>query len=152
VYDGTTRNHGLWNTTPGAIALSTNMDTTGLTAIHEFGHAASEAAAWIWDLYNDGASGAFDVNKKFRTNATDPVPANFATFLGSNYTADANRDGLGYDAAWRSFHPALRVTNRPNLMDNYWLAVGGRVLECRLDTLTFDWLLRRIRVKANRPE
>jgi hypothetical protein len=151
-YDGTTRGLGLWASTPGAIALSTSMDTTGLTAIHEFGHAASDASAWVWDLYNDGTSGVFDVNKKFRANATDTVPANFATFLGSTYTVDVSRDSLGYDAAWRSFHPALRVTNRPNLMDNYWLAASGGTLQCRFDNLTFDWLARRIRVKANRPE
>jgi hypothetical protein len=152
VLDGTARVHGLWAATPGTIALSTNMDTTGLTAIHEFSHAASESATWVWDLYTDPGSGAVDINKKFRAAATDPVPANFGTFLGTTYAADSMRDSLGYDAAWMSFHPALRVTNRPNLMDNYWLAPGGHTLECRLDNLTYDWLSRRIRVKANRPE
>lgn len=152
-YDGTNRGHGLRASVAGAIALSTNMDTTGLTAIHEFGHAASEANnGWVWDLYNDGIPSTFTVNKKMRAQATDAVPANFATAFGSTYTADANRDGLGYDATWRSFHPTLRVTNRPNLMDNYWQAGAGNEQRCRFDVLTFDWLLRRIRTKANRPD
>ena len=152
-YDGTNRGHGLRAETAGAIALSTNMDTTGLTAIHEFGHAASEAAnGWIWDLYNDGIPSSFTVNKKMRALASDPVPTNFAMAFGTTYTADASRDGLGYDSTWVSFHPSLQVTNRPNLMDNYWQAGLGNVLQCRFDTLTFDWLLRRIQTKANRPE
>jgi hypothetical protein len=151
-YDGTNRGHGLRPRRPGVIALSTNMDTTGLTAIHEWGHAASEASAWVWDLYVDAGSGTFDVNKKFRTLATDAVPANFATVDTTTYAADASRDSLGYPADWRSYQPALRVANRPNLMDNYWQAAAGGVLQCRFDPLTFDWLLRRTRAKANRPE
>jgi len=102
VLDGTTRVHGLWAATPGTIAVSTNMNTTGLTAIHEFGHAASESATWVWDLYVDPGSGAVDINKKFRAASTDPVPANFGTFLGTTYAADASRDSLGYAAAWMS--------------------------------------------------
>jgi len=151
-YDGSNRGHGLRANRPGVIALSTNMDTTGLTAIHEFGHASSEAGAWIWDLYTDGTSGVFDINKKFRAVATDPVPTNFATVDTTTYTADSARDSLGYPADWLSFHSTLQVTNRPNLMDNYWSAASGGTLQCRFDNLTFDWLLRRIRTKANRPE
>jgi hypothetical protein len=151
-YDGTNLGHSLRPRRPGVIAQSTNMDMTGLTAIHEWGHAASEANAWVWDLYVDGGSGMFDINKKWRALATDAVPANFATVDTTTYAADANRDSLGYPADWRSYHPALRVANRPNLMDNYWQAAAGGVLQCRFDPLTFDWLLRRTRAKANRPE
>jgi hypothetical protein len=151
-YDGTNRAHGLRAQIPGSIAQSTSMDTTGLTPIHEFGHAASDFDnGMVIDLYVDPTSTGFVVNKKMRALATDPVPANFATALGNTYTADASRDGIGYPATWTSFHPALQVTARPNLMDNYWTA-GANVLTCRLDGLTFDWMLRRVRAKANRPE
>jgi hypothetical protein len=37
-------------------------------------------------------------------------------------------------------------------MDNYWQAGAGNEQRCRFDVLTFDWLLRRIRTKANRPD
>ncbi|MBA3884382.1 MAG: hypothetical protein H0X67_01475 [Acidobacteria bacterium] len=37
---------------------------------------------------------------------------------GATFTSDTARDGLGYPNTWRSYHPALVDTARPNLMDN----------------------------------
>ena len=149
-YDGGGRQHGLFAQVPGGVALSTNMDKTGLTALHEFGHAASETSnGRVIDLYVDGSSGGFEINKKFRAKSTDPVPTNFSIFNTTQYTADQSRDGIGYEAASTSYHPSLIVSNRPNLMDNYWLA-GGNVLQCRLDTLTYDWCHQRLAAKVGR--
>ncbi len=151
-YDGTARDHGLYAQRPGCIAQSTTMDTSGLTAIHEFGHAASDQdRGMVIDLYIDDTRTGFVVNKKMRAADTDPVPANFGSMNTTTYAADAARDGIGYAAGWRSFHPALQVTNRPNMMDNYWLA-GANRLQCRLDGLTFDWFHRRLSAKVGRPE
>jgi hypothetical protein len=150
-YDGVTRRSGLYPRIPGSIALSTSMNTTGLTALHEFGHAASDFTnGMVIDLYVDGTSAGFVVNKKMRAASTDPVPANFATVDTTTYGADAARDTLGYPADWASYHPDLQVAGQPNLMDNYWMA--GSVLQCRLDGLTFDWYQRRLRAKADRAE
>jgi hypothetical protein len=151
-YDGTTHGSGLYALVPGSVALSTSMDTTGLTALHEFGHAASDFTnGMVIDLYVDATRSGFVVNKKMRTASTDPVPTNFAKVDTTTYTADAARDSIGYDTGWTSYHPSLQVANRPNLMDNYWTA-GSNVLQCRLDGLTFDWYRRRLREKTGRPE
>ena len=151
-YDGTTRRSGLYPRIPGSIALSTSMDITGLTALHEFAHAASDFSNGIvTDLYVDATRSGFVVNQKIRALTTDPVPANFAIVDTTTYAADSARDSIGYPADWVSYHPGLQVANRPNLMDNYWTA-GPNVLQCRLDGLTFDWFLRRLRAKIDRPE
>jgi hypothetical protein len=151
-YDGTARGHGVRAARPGCIAQSTHMDTTGLTALHEFGHAASdEANGMVVDLYVDDMRSGFVVNRKLRALATDAVPASFGSMNTTTYAADATRDGIGYEATWRSYHPALQVANRPNLMDNYWFA-GANRLQCRLDGLTFDWYRRRLSSKVSRPE
>lgn len=151
-YDGTTRKDGFYPRIPGSISLSTSMDMTGLTALHEFGHAGSDFSnGMVIDLYIDATSSGFVVNKKMRATATDPVPANFATVGTTTYAADSARDSIAYPADWVSYHPNLQVAGRPNLMDNYWTA-GSNVLQCRLDGLTFEWYRRRLRVKVDRPE
>ena len=123
-YDGTNRGHGVRPTRPGVIAMSTTMNTTGLTAIHEFGHAASEAQAWVWDLYVDAGSGSFDVNKKFRAQAADPVPANFATVDTTTYGADANRDSLNYPRHV-ALVPSHAARSEPSQPDGRLLAGGS---------------------------
>jgi hypothetical protein len=151
-YDGTTRRNGFYPRVPGSVAQSTSMNTTGLTALHEFGHAASDFAnGMVTDLYVDDIRSGFVVNQKARALSTDPVPANFATVDTTTYTADSARDSIGYPTDWVSYHPSLQVANRPNVMDNYWTA-GANVLQCRLDGLTFDWFVRRLRTKVDRPE
>lgn len=148
-YDGGNEVHGHFAQIPGSAAVPITMDTTGLTPIHEFGHAASDFNnGKVVDLYNDGSRTGLLINKKFRALNTAPVPVNFATFNGTNYQSDQNRDGLGYPAAWTSYHSRLRVLANPNLMDNYWLA--GVPQNCRLDNLTYDWFTERLRSKIFR--
>jgi hypothetical protein len=150
-YDGAAHVHGHFESTPGTAAISTSVDRTGLTVIHECGHAASDFNnGMVDDLYVDTIRTGLSINKKARALATDPVPANFATVDGTTYTADAARDGLGYDAGWRSYHPSLIDAAHPNMMDNYWLAAGGNPQVCRLDQLTYDWFVRRLNAKLNR--
>lgn len=148
-YDGTTRAHRRYTDIPGSAAVSTSMDTTGLTAIHEFGHAASDFGnGMVIDLYVDGTRAGFVVNKKVRAAATAAVPANFATYGGTSYQSDQSRDGIGYPSTWTSYHPVLQDSTRPNLMDNYWLAAQPQ--RCRLDGLTFNWFRDRLRAKILR--
>jgi hypothetical protein len=149
-YDGTSFTHRRYTTTPGSAAISTLMDQTGLTSIHEFCHAASDFNnGMVIDLYVDGTRTGLVVNKKLRVNATDAIPNSFGTYNGTSFDSDQNRDGLGYPSTWRSFHPAQLDTARPNLMDNYWLA-ATQVQACRLDGLTFEWFLDRLRTKILR--
>jgi hypothetical protein len=149
-YDGVTGTHRRFTDVPGSAAISTLMDTTGLTAIHEFGHAASDFNnGMVIDLYVDGTRSGFVVNKKMRAKATDSIPNNFATYGGTTFQSDQNRDGLGYPNTWTSFHPALVDTTRPNLMDNYWQAVS-QIQRCRIDGLTFNWFADRLRAKILR--
>ena len=149
-YDGGARTHGHFPSTPGSAALPLNMDQTGLTPFHEYGHAASDLNnGMVFDLYVDGVSG-FMVNKKARALSTDAIPANFASYNGTAYASDQNRDGIGYPAAWTSYHPALMDAAHPNLMDNYWMAAGGNPQVCRLDHLTYAWFTDRLRAKMNR--
>ena len=147
--DGTARTHGRFTDVPGSVALSTWMDQTGLTALHEFGHAASDFNnGRVWDLYVDPNTAGYVVNKRMRAMATNTIPANFGTYDGTTYASDQNRDGLGYPATWVSYHPQLIDATRPNLMDNYWSAAQPQ--QCRLDRLTFDWFVDRLRAKILR--
>jgi hypothetical protein len=149
-YDGVSRTHRRFTDIPGSAAISTLMDQSGLTAIHEFGHAASDFGnGMVIDLYVDGTRTGFVVNKKMRAQASDTIPANFATYGGTTFTSDAARDGLGYPNTWRSYHPTLVDAARPNLMDNYWLA-SSNVQACRLDGLTYQWFRDRLRAKILR--
>jgi hypothetical protein len=148
-YDGTARVHRRYTSVPGSAAMSTSLNQTGLTALHEFGHAASDFDnGMVVDLYVDDTRGGFVVNRKLRALPTNTIPANFGTYGGATFQSDQSRDGLGYPAAWRSYHAALQDATRPNLMDNYWLAAQPQ--RCRLDGLTFNWFRDRLRAKILR--
>jgi hypothetical protein len=149
IHDGIARTHGHFPSIPGSVALALDADQTGLTPLHEFGHAGSDFNnGKVADLYLDTVVG-FNVNKKVRALGT-PIPANFANYNGTNYLSDQNRDGLGYPATWTSYHSALIDATHPNLMDNYWLAAGGNPQVCRLDQLTYAWYSDRLRAKLRR--
>ncbi len=150
-FDGTARTHAHFPRVPGSAAVAVSVDTTGLTVIHEFGHAASDFNnGKVVDLYIDGSAGiGLEINKKFRAAVGDPVPPDFAIFNGTNFPADPARDGLGYPAGWRSYHPVPTDATRPNLMDNYWQAFDDPQL-CRFDQLTFAWFRDRLNAKLSR--
>jgi hypothetical protein len=149
-YDGTARTHRRHTSIPGSAAISTLMDQSGLTSIHEFGHAASDNVnGAVLDLYNDNWWTGFIVNKKRRANATDAIPAAFGTYDGTSYNSDQNRTTIGYPTTWRTYHAAPLDAARPNMMDNYWLA-PSQVQACRFDGLTFEWFLDRLRAKILR--
>jgi len=149
-YDGVARQHGRFSSIPGSCAIPVTEDTTAMTALHEFGHAASDFNnGRVVDLYVNGTAGGFMANKKFRAQATDPVPANFATYNGTNYNSDPNRDALGYPATWTSYHPQPIDATRPNLMDNFFLSFDTP-LRCRLDQLTYAWMRDRLLAKLGR--
>ena len=149
-YDGVSRTSGRYASVPGSAALST-VDDTNLTVLHEFCHAAGDLAnGMIWDLYNDVMPpGVFLFNKKARANPTDAIPPAFCTYGTppaapvATYNSDPKRDGLGYPAGWRSYHQKLLDAAEPNLMDSY-------TLSSRLDEVTFEWLLYRLRAKILR--
>ena len=149
-YDGVSRTHRRFASTPGSAALPISVNQTGLTAIHEFGHAGSDFnTGRVSDLYVDGGTVGFVVNKKARASSSDPIPANFATYNGTSYISDLNRDGIGYPGTWTSYHPELIDPTRPNMMDNYWNAFDDP-LRCRLDRLTYNWFSDRLRAKIFR--
>jgi hypothetical protein len=149
IYDGTARTHRRFTDVPGSAALSLLMRTDGLTAIHEFGHAASDFNnGMVIDLYVPGTRTGFVVNKKMRALTTDAVPAGFATYGPTAFQSDQDRDGLGYPSTWASYHPALVDATRPNMMDDYWQAAEPQ--RCRLDGLTFSWFRDRLRSKILR--
>jgi hypothetical protein len=149
-YGGNVREHRHFPSVPGSAALSVGVDRAGLTPLHEFGHAAADFdSGRVVDLYVDGAPGPIVVNKKFRLQSTDPVPAAFVDYNGTNVLSDLNRDGLGYPANWKSHHPELVDTTRPNAMDNFWEAFDDPQL-CRLDRLTYAWLTDRLGAKLLR--
>jgi hypothetical protein len=146
-YDGVSHTHGRFAAIPGTVALSTT--SASLTALHEFGHAASDFGNGIIDdLYSDGLRAGLQINKKGRAKPTDPVPAAFATYNAVSYNADSSRDSLGYPIGWTTFYCELLDPTRPNVMDNYPLIADPR--RCRLDRLTYAWLLDRLRAKINR--
>jgi hypothetical protein len=146
-YDGIARTHGRFASIPGTVALSTTAG--GLTALHEFGHASSDFNdGMIDDLYVDGVRSGLEINKKARTNSTDPIPANFANYNSTSYNSDQTRDGLGYPTNWTSYDCELLDSSRPNMMDNFWLADNPR--RCRLDKITYAWLSDRLTAKASR--
>ena len=148
-YDGNSRQHRRFPSIPGSCTIPLTVDTTGMTALHEFGHASSDFNnGMVFDLYVDSPAGGFTVNKKFRAQATDLVPTNFATYNGTNFNSDPDRDDLDYPATWTSYHPQLIDATRPNLMDNYWLSSMPR--RCRLDQLTYAWLRDRLLAKVGR--
>jgi hypothetical protein len=152
-YDGTNRVHGHFPSIPGSAALPLNMNQSGLTPLHEFGHAGSDFSnGKVVDLYVDGLPPGFLVNKKSRALATDAIPTNFGSYDGTTFTSDQNRDGLGYPSTWMSYHPVLNDAAHPNLMDNYWLSPGPIANQqvCRLDQLTSAWYVDRLAAKLGR--
>ncbi|HEY0458609.1 MAG TPA: hypothetical protein VGC97_05605, partial [Pyrinomonadaceae bacterium] len=93
-FDGTNRTHGHFPRIPGSAAIPVSVDMSGLTVIHEFGHAASDFNnGRVTDLYDDGNGGGFFVNKKFRAAVGNPVPGSFAGYNGTNFNSELNRDG-----------------------------------------------------------
>jgi len=149
-YGGNVRQHRHFPSIPGSAALSIGMDRTGLTPLHEFGHAAGDFdSGRVVDLYVDGTPGPIVVNKKFRPQNTDPVPGAFANYNGTNVLSDPNRDSLGYPATWKSYHPEPVDATRPNAMDNFWQTFDDPQL-CRLDRLTYAWLTDRLGAKLLR--
>jgi hypothetical protein len=149
-YDGVARLHGHFPRIPGSTAIPLDTNRVGLTPLHEFGHAGSDFDnGRVRDLYNDNVGG-FAVNKRSRAVAGGPIPANFATYDGTNFTSDQNRDSLGYPNNWMSYHPVLIDAGNPNMMDDYNQAPGGNRQVCRLDQLTSEWFIDRIRAKLGR--
>jgi hypothetical protein len=69
-------------------------------------------------------------------------------YNGPDFPSDPNRGGLGYPAAWTSFHPELLDPTRPDMMDNYWLAFDDPQL-CRHNGLTRAWYTDRLRAFLN---
>lgn len=150
-YDGVARKHGHFAKTPGSAAIAQSGSKSGLTIIHEFGHAASDFNNGIvFDLYNDATNpGTFLVNKKFRSVVGGAIPTNFATYNRAVYLSDPARDGLGYPTSWKSYHADPVDGTRPNLMDDYWQAFDDPQL-CRFDKLTAQWYLDRLNAKLTR--
>ena len=150
-YDGVNHTHGHLPSTPGSAAIPTSVDTAGLTALHEFGHASSDFNnGQVIDLYVDGLRPGFLVNKKARAQATDPVPASFATYNGTTSATDPSRDSIGYSTTWTSYHPELAcgLADRGEL-DLPLLGAGraGRrsALRSTADLLELRWPGRRDR-------
>jgi hypothetical protein len=120
-----------------------------LDPLHEFIHAFSdENHGAVDDLYDDLPLATFVVNRKRRERAGGPIPRRFAEYDGQSYASDLRRDGLGYPAAWRSYHPELINPAQPNLMDNYFRARFPPW--CRLDRLTLKFLRDRLEWKLGR--
>ncbi|MGB8510286.1 MAG: hypothetical protein WCD76_18055 [Pyrinomonadaceae bacterium] len=140
--DGQTFHHRHYHLIPGAAALHATSDS--LTALHEFGHAASSYSnGYVTDLYTD--SPAALNNKRAR-----PIPPDFGTYDGTAFAADQTRDHLGYPGNWRSYHCELIDSQFPALMDDYWKASDGAPEHCQHDRITRRFLLDRVRAKVAR--
>jgi hypothetical protein len=127
---------------PGTVAI--HATATSLTALHEFGHAASSYTnGAVVDLYVDSPPGLN--NKTGR-----PIPAGFAVYQGAIYKSDPVRDGLGYPAGWQSYHCELLNPACPAVMDNYYMSSSG-ALACQHDAITRVFLRDRILAKMGRP-
>ncbi len=136
-----------------------------MITIHEFMHAMSESVnGRIVDLYNDGFGfgKGFEVNKKSRptdqpgSTPGSNIPAVFGEYEGDDYNSDTpkqiylGRGGLGYPGSdganiTASYGPELQDTTNPNLMDNF--PAGTAPDHSRLDKLTYQWVLDRIKAK-----
>lgn len=148
-YDGVVRRHGHRATVPGSCAIPISVDTRGLTVLHEFGHGASDFNnGKVGDLYVEGAPRGFTVNKKWRASTSAPIPSTFANYNGHSFNSDPTRDGLGYPAGWKSYHPELSDSGIPNIMDNYWYAPTPQ--DCLFDQLTYRWFTDRLNAKLSR--
>lgn len=141
--DGVAFTHWHFCTIPGTVGLP--ISSHSMTALHEFGHAASSFSdGMVIDQYVDNTIGLN--NKRGR-----PIPAAFGTLDAVTYHADRTRDGLGYPASWRSYHPELTDPAAPSLMDNYWLAPAGIPEKCCFDRLTRKYFFDRLTAKLSRP-
>ena len=140
--DGVAFSHRFYNIIPGTVALPVN--STSLTALHEFGHAfSSYTNGAVVDLYADSGPGLN--NKRER-----PAPATFANYDGTVMASDPNRGGLGYPGNWQSNHCELLDPTVPAVMDNYWLASDGVPEHCQHDRITRQFLRDRILAKLSR--
>jgi hypothetical protein len=118
-----------------------------MTALHEFGHAASSFTdrMMVTDQYVDSPPA---LNNKHGR----PIPALFCVIDTLTVASDQIRDGLGYDPGWASYHPELTNPAAPSLMDNYWLAPAGAVPESAMfDVLTRRFFVDRLMAKLSRP-
>ena len=148
VMDGIDRTHRHFTDIPGSAAISTDMRRRLQTPLHEFCHSLGAFNdCRCRDLYDDRGRD-YTINKKWRTLASDPVPAVFATYEGREYASDPDRAGRGYPAGYRSYHPQLREPGRLNLMDGYRDEAEPKL--SRLDLLTYDWIRDRLRAKLRR--
>lgn len=140
--DGVSLSHRFYSLIPGTIAQ--HSTSSSLTALHEFGHAASSYTnGQIVDLYVDSKPGAN--NKRGR-----PIPVQFSVYEGTTFAADTVRDGLGYPSYWSSYHCELHDHRYPAVMDDYWKAFDGTPEHCQHDQLTRRFLLDRVRAKLAR--
>lgn len=146
--DGKKYWHRFYGTVPGAIAM--HADNRSLTAIHEFGHAASSYTnGYLSDLYVDFHDEDVHrpvINKRYGR----PIPARFCHHNGRDYLSDPARDGLGYERDWQTYHCQLIDPVLPAIMDDYPDAEGDRDIECQHDRITRQFLLDRIRAKCAR--
>jgi hypothetical protein len=133
---------------PGTVAMHAESDS--LTAAHEFGHASSSYSdGYLSDIYVDLHDE--DVHKPVINKRWGrPIPDQFCTYDDSSYRSDQKRDGLGYPAAWKSYHCELSDPELPAIMDNYTAAADERADECQHDRITRQFLLDRIRAKCAR--
>jgi hypothetical protein len=145
-YNGTALSHRYTNVQPGAVALHVDADT--VVPLHEFSHAASSwTNGCVQDLYIDCDL----TNGPINIAVGRPIPAEFGTYSGKSYKSDVQRDGLGYEAGWSSYHCALVDPNYPALMDDFTRARGGRSLASRHDQITVQFLTDRIKAIMSRP-
>ena len=140
--DGVQFSHRFFCNIPGTVAM--HATATSLTALHEFGHAASSYTnGAVMDLYVD--SPAALNNKRGR-----PIPLSFANYNGSVMASDLTRNGLGYDPGWQSYHCELIDSAFPAVMDNYLKAHDGVQEHCQNDRITRQFLIERLRAKMSR--
>jgi hypothetical protein len=147
-FDGNKLTHWYQNLAPGVVAIHSSAST--LTALHEFGHAASSTSdGLVTDLYVDNPSTA---STTVNIKRGRPIPANFAKLDSTQFASDKARDGLGYPPSWTSYHCQLNDASRPALMDNYKTAPQlSQQIRCRHDRITRQFLLDRIKAKTQRP-
>lgn len=139
-YDGTPLTHCFRPSIVGTVAM--HVTASGLTAVHEFQHAiGSFQNGEITDLYVDSAP-AINCKRK------PPAPVNFCDLGGTIHAVDPTRDHLGYPAAWSSYHCALHAPARPAIMDNYRRTTMS--IACENDTVTREFVLKRVRAKLSR--
>jgi hypothetical protein len=140
--DGNAYVHRYYKAIPGTIAIPVN--STSLTALHEFGHAVSSYTnGSIVDLYVDSSSG-------FNIRVGRPIPTVFCNYQGTQFDTDPLRDGIGYPAGWQSYHCELVDASCPAVMDNYWLSGKGSNA-CLHDSVTKAFIFDRVAAKIARP-